>query len=218
VQRLNDLAGLRDCPVPTPIVFAEQKQLFLSERIPRCLRFDLGTCPGPCAARCEEAEYAERVRTARDFLAGRNVSLTETLDDQMREAAELRHFERAAVLRDARADLNGLHEHLQRLREVRGRDRFVYVLSGTPGRATWYFLAGGQVVEAAAAPRDRRTAACRIRMLESVYRDDRLFLADEPSERLDVSLLVASWFRSRGEDLRQTLLPAKAIEMCRAMT
>jgi excinuclease ABC subunit C len=217
VQRLNDLTGLRDCPIPTPIVFGEQKRLFESAESPRCMRFDLGNCLGPCAARCEEADYGRAVRTARDFLAGHSTELQQGLDEQMGEASERRQFERAATLRDARMELDWLCDHLQRLREVRGRDRFIYPLREQAGRETWYFLAGGQVVEAASAPRDRRTAACRLRMLEQVYDRDRSFLADRGSDNLDVSILVASWFRHRRDELEQTLLPEQAMEACRGM-
>lgn len=218
VQRLNDLAGLRDCPVPTPIVFAEQKKLFEYAESPRCLRFDLGNCLGPCAARCDEADYEGAVRTAKDFLAGRSTELQQALDDEMGQAAERRQFERAARLRDARMELDWLCDHLQRLREVRGRDRFVYSLSEQPGRETWYFLAGGQVVEAAAAPRNRRTAACRLRMLERAYGNGRAFLAPDGPTSFDVSMLVASWFRSRGQELEETLVPERAMEICRGMS
>ena len=217
VQRLNDLAGLRDCPIPTPIVFAEQKRLFDIAESPRCLRFDLGNCLGPCAARCEEAHYESAVRTARDFLAGRSTQLQEDLDEQMGQASERRQFERAATLRDARMELDWLCDHLQRLREVRGRDRFIYALSEQPGRETWYFLAGGQVVEAASAPRDRRTAARRLRMLERAYERDQFSLAEGDSDNLDVSILVASWFRHRRDELKQTLLPEQAMEICQRL-
>jgi excinuclease ABC subunit C len=217
VQRLNDLAGLRDCPIPTPIVFAEQKRLFEYAETPRCLRFDLGNCLGPCSARCEETDYDHAVGIARDFLAGRNTKLQQTLNERMAEASGRRQFERAATLRDARMELDWLCDHLQRLREVRGRDRFVYALSEQPDRETWYLLAGGQVIEAASAPRDRRTAACRIRMLERVYNADRSFLAKGNANDLDVSILVASWFRHRGQELAQTLLPDHATEICQAV-
>lgn len=217
VQRLNDLVGLRDCPIPTPIVFSEQKQLFEYAETPRCLRFDLGNCLGPCAARCEVDDYNNAIGVAKDFLAGQSTRLQQTLEEHMAEASERRQFERAATLRDARMELDWLGDHLQRLREVRGRDRFVYALSEQPGRETWYFLAGGQVIEAASTPRGRRTAACRLRMLERVYNTDQTFCIEGDGNDLDVSTLVASWFRHRGQELAQTLLPDHAIEICQAM-
>lgn len=217
VQRLNDLAGLRDCPIPTPIVFAEQKQLFDCVESPRCLRFDLGNCLAPCAARCEATEYERAIQVARDFLAGRSTQLQHRLDEQMGIASERRLFERAASLRDARMELDWLCDHLQCLREVRGRDRFVYVLSEQPRRETWYLLAGGQVVEAASAPRHSRSAVSRLRMLQRVYDQNEPFLNEGDLQNLDVSILVASWFRRRGEELEQTLLPEQAMSICREM-
>lgn len=217
VQRLNDLAGLRDCRVSMPIVFAEQRQLFEVALSPRCLRYDLGNCLGPCAARCGESDYQQAVCIARDFLAGRSAELPEMLDSQMRQAAEQRQFERAAALRDARLELEWLSDHLERLREIRGRDRFIYPHAEQPGRETWYFLAAGQVIEAAAAPNSGRTAACRLRMLEKAYRTDPSFLSQGDSTNVDVSALVASWFRNRRQELEQALLPDQAMEICRRM-
>ncbi|MHB8897628.1 MAG: GIY-YIG nuclease family protein [Thermoguttaceae bacterium] len=216
VQRLNDLAGLRDCPVAIPILFAGERQLFETAPSPRCIRFDLGNCLGPCAARCTESRYEAAVDAATAFLAGRSDALPEAIERQMRSAAALHQFERAAALRDGCRELRWLSEHLERLREVRGRERFVYRYADQPGRETWYFVADGQVIEAASAPHNRNTAACRLRMLASEYPDQRPFLA--PAETaLDVSILLASWFRNRRRELQQALLPEEAIEICRTM-
>ena len=51
-RRLNDWFKLRDCPQTVPLAFADQPELFPEDRSAKCLRFELGTCRGPCAAAC----------------------------------------------------------------------------------------------------------------------------------------------------------------------
>lgn len=217
VQRLNDEVGLRDCSISTPIVFSEQQRLFAVPDSPRCIRFDLGNCLAPCAARCKTIDYEHAVQLASDFLAGRSTGLQEKLGQEMAEAVRRRQYERAATLRDARAELDWLCDHLQRLRDIRGRDQFIYALSEEPGRETWYCFSGGQVVEAVSAPRNGRTAACRLRLLKRVYGRERAFFGTPLFENLDVSALAASWFRKRGRELEETLLPQQALKICREM-
>jgi len=49
VKVLNDLLGLRDCAVNMPMVYPDQGDLFAtSERRAACLRYEIGTCAGPC--------------------------------------------------------------------------------------------------------------------------------------------------------------------------
>src|SRR5262249_32652426 len=57
VRRVNDWYGLRDCPQAQEMVFAEQKELFPVLRAAGCLRHEIGTCLGPCAAACTQAAY-----------------------------------------------------------------------------------------------------------------------------------------------------------------
>ena len=50
VRTLVDLLGLRDCIEKQPMRFADQPSLFDTPQPPACIRYDLGTCLGPCAA------------------------------------------------------------------------------------------------------------------------------------------------------------------------
>src|SRR5439155_12043903 len=52
VRRLNDWFQLRDCPQAQTMHFADQANLFAEEFAAGCLRHELGTCLGPCAAAC----------------------------------------------------------------------------------------------------------------------------------------------------------------------
>jgi excinuclease ABC subunit C len=68
-----------------------------------CLYYHLDQCLGPCSRKhCSEKEYGEAVRSAMDFLEGRQEALIHRLENEMNEAAEALQFERAARLRDLR--------------------------------------------------------------------------------------------------------------------
>ena len=66
----------------------------------------------------------------------------------MTDAAAAQAFERAAALRDKRAALQWLSDHLERLRQARDRHSFAYPLPGRDGREWWYLIRRGLVNEA----------------------------------------------------------------------
>jgi len=209
VRSVNDCFQLRDCPDRVPMVFADQLELFAQDRPAQCMRFDLGTCLGPCAGRCSSSQYAERLRQAAAFLQGDDLSMLDRLHAAMREAAALRQFERAAALRDAWDALDRLHAQLQSLRDAQEHFTFVYPLAGPHG-ATWYFLRRGRVIAAAGAPRDQRTARRCLQLLERVYDVEDSPETDPAEADLDVLLLVAGWFRRYPEQLAAVLPPEVA--------
>jgi excinuclease ABC subunit C len=65
-----------------------------------CLADVIRFCAAPCACKIDERGYHERVEAASRFLRGEDRACLEALEQQMREAAAARDFERAAVLRD----------------------------------------------------------------------------------------------------------------------
>jgi excinuclease ABC subunit C len=215
VRRLNDCFQLRDCPDRIPIRFADQRRLFVEHYTPLCLRHELGTCLGPCAAACSSADYEERVRAACAFLRGHDLSILDRLEAQMFAAAAAQQFERAAHLRDVWQKLAGLADCLARLREARQQFSFVYPLPDYDGAVRWYLIDRGHVQTAVPAPRGRRTARQCLRQLEKVYARKTTGDAELPHEDPDVLLLVTGWFRGHPEELDRTIAPADAMEMCR---
>src|SRR5262249_13617765 len=95
VRCLNDWFRLRDCPQAQAMVFAEHAALFPADLQAGCLRYDLGTCLGPCAGACTQSDYAAQVRAARSFLAGRDAAPLAALERAMTEAAAEQVVERA---------------------------------------------------------------------------------------------------------------------------
>lgn len=66
-----------------------------------CLLGHIGKCAAPCVGRVSPAEHREIVSDFSDFWAGQSRGLERKLSRQMRAAADLQEYERAAVLRDS---------------------------------------------------------------------------------------------------------------------
>jgi excinuclease ABC subunit C len=78
-----------------------------------CLLFQIKRCSAPCVKRISEADYADLVKEAKEFLDGGTPSIQKRLAAEMEAAAEKLEFERAAALRD----------RIRGLTHVQGRDR-----------------------------------------------------------------------------------------------
>src|SRR5262249_30263120 len=133
------------------MVFAEQHELFPVVRTPACLRHDIGTCLGPCAALCTRAEYQGGVDAARAFLEGTDLSALAALEGEMQSAAAAALFERAAALRGKLGVSTWLARCLGRRRGARGH-AFRYGRRGHQGGALWYAVREGRIVAVRPAP------------------------------------------------------------------
>jgi excinuclease ABC subunit C len=65
-----------------------------------CLLYQIKRCSAPCVGRITEADYAELVAEARDFLSGQSRAVQQRLAQAMQAASETLDFETAAKLRD----------------------------------------------------------------------------------------------------------------------
>ncbi|MCG8649994.1 MAG: GIY-YIG nuclease family protein, partial [Pirellulales bacterium] len=95
VEALNKVFKLRDCSQQQVIRFAEQLPLFELEYRPGCLRLEVGTCTGPCAAACTRQAYDRQVNAAHSFLDGFNDEPLSVVRDQMDKAVDDRQYELA---------------------------------------------------------------------------------------------------------------------------
>jgi excinuclease ABC subunit C len=215
VRRLNDWFGLRDCPRSQAMVFADQGELFPVLRAAGCIRHEIGTCLGPCAAACTRAAYRESVKAARAFLDGTEAACLEQLERDMRAAADGQQFERAAALRDKLEPLRWLHEHLGRLRSAREQYSFIYPVRGHGGVAWWYLIRRGEVAGVVAAPRSSPGQEAIASRIAAVYGENRRWARPAASEAIDGILLVAAWFRRHAAELERTLDPAPFLSGCR---
>ncbi len=73
---------------------------FFETRSRPCLLYQIRRCSAPCVGRISESDYAELVKDAKAFLAGRSTGVQERLGRPMAEAAEKQDYELAAVYRD----------------------------------------------------------------------------------------------------------------------
>ena len=214
VRRLNDAFRLRDCPRSQEMIFAEQQELFPMPRAAGCVRYEIGSCLGPCAAACTHAAYAEQVRAVRAFLEGADAELLNSLERAMAEAAAALAFERAAALRDRLAPLRWLHDHLERLRLARERYSFIYPVDGHAGNDLWYLIHEGRVQAVTPAPCDEPSRQAAARHVERVYQPGPLRRQPLSPGEADGVLLVAAWFRKHPQELDRVLPPAEARLRC----
>ncbi|MGL4423763.1 MAG: UvrB/UvrC motif-containing protein, partial [Gemmataceae bacterium] len=210
IRRLNDLFRLRDCSAKTRMEFAGESTLFPegNARAALCLRFELGTCMGPCAGLCHRREYTQTVQKLKAFLDGRDPRLVIEVEKQMHAAAEALQFERAASLRDKLSDLTWLEQRLGLLR--RSRDQATYVLPMTDAteRELWLILHRGQVVAVRRPPNDPDQNDHAKLVADCIA--GRPPVCPTVCHPVDSVLLVAAWFR-KNPDIRKALRAAKDV-------
>lgn len=193
VQALNYVFGLRDCADKTKFEFGDQLRLFDEESRAGCLRFELGSCPGPCAALCTRPIYLERVTRAARFLTEGSVTFLQQLEARMLRAAAHRHYERAAMLRDQLESLKRLERQLQRLRAAERTINGILPVTVNRGRQVWLAFRGSRLVSSIVQPRSQQQASRALAELQRVERES-LPPAREILE-INLQLIIAAWFR-----------------------
>jgi excinuclease UvrABC nuclease subunit len=206
LRELSDTLGLRDCTLDGKMRFADQPDLLpLPPRTPGCLRFEIGTCLGPCVAAPLAAAYAERVRQARAFLQGDNEAPIERLQALMQAASDALQFERAAVLRDKVQRLETLRDQFDRLRFAVESLTFAYRVPGHGGEDRVYLLRRGVVRAERPAPRtDDEHVALRELATQVAAATEYRGSTVVPAHEVDELLIVSSWFSNRPEEVERT--------------
>ena len=212
VESLNQAFQLRDCPDKTHFEFNDHLQLFENPITPKCIRYELGSCPGPCARKCSRQDYHERVRHALAFINGKDTSILHSLDAQMQNAAAQCSFERAAVLRDQITSLRWLTRRLNDLQMAKKNYNGILPMAARKDRTIWLVLKGGRLVGSAPAPDSPARAATAAKFLfQQQQESDRL-----PGSIMEMNLqmILISWFR-KNRTLAKSLIPFEsAIEIC----
>jgi excinuclease ABC subunit C len=210
-RRLNDWFRLRDCAQTQEMHFADQGQLFPLELSHACLRYEIGTCLGPCAATCGRGDYFDAVRSVQNFLEGKDLTILQTLQHEKAAAAEKQIFERAAAYRDRLASLLWLHQQLDQMRRLRSNSSFIYPLTGKDGHTFWYLIHAGQTITAIAEPQDAAARQRARNLIDAVYRKEYFATREQTLAQRDSILLVASWFNRYPEERGRTLAVADAL-------
>src|SRR5204863_4485387 len=118
---------------------------FFANRSRPCLLYQIRRCSAPCVGRIGEADYAELVEDAKQFLAGKSTGVQARLGKQMAEAAERQDFELAAVFRDRLRSLTYIQGSQTVHAEGLG-DGDIFALAGNAGTMSIqaFFIRGGQ--------------------------------------------------------------------------
>jgi excinuclease ABC subunit C len=214
IRRLNDVFRLRDCPRTIPLHFADQGELFAADRGPKCLRYELTTCLGPCAGLCSRRGYGATVRAARAFLDGADRAVLTGLTTEMQTAAAALNYERASAVRDKLADLIWLDDRLSLLRRARDQRSMVYPLVDPDGRGQWLLVHCGQVRATVPEPVCPASRAAALAVMRKTFAESAAAVLGDKA--VDSVLLVAAWFRKYPAE-KEKLLPSEvAMNRCRA--
>jgi excinuclease ABC subunit C len=201
---LNDLLGLRDCAEKMPIHYAGQGDLFEAPRAAGCLRYDLGTCAGPCAGKVSEEEYLQRVEAGVAFLEGRAIHPIDRVVTAMTAQAEQGEFEAAARWREKFEHLEWLLAATTRARAAVELLTFVYRDPGSHGDDRAYLIRRGTVRAVypwPGSPIEKEAFAAVVR--EELSRAEPA-AGPLPAATLEETLLLMAWFRKHPEALRRT--------------
>ena len=203
IAGLNYVFRLRDCPDKTKFEFGDQLRLFSDSGRAACLRFELGSCPGPCAALCTKRAYQERLDQAVNFLKNGDAKIVDQLEQRMREAGRNRNFERAAMLRGQWESLSRLSRQLGRLRRAEQSINGVLNVLADRGRGVWLVFRNSQLVDSIVQPRSKQQATTAIQRMS--YASTRTM--QPASEILDINLqlIIAAWFRKNPQRLSELI-------------
>ncbi len=214
VELLNHCFQLRNCGEQVAVRFADDpRSCTLSNgdtsvaREALCLRYDLGTCLGPCTGSTTRAQYASQVAAMQMFLRGDNDQPIHRIQAQMLQAAQEQRDERAGAVRDLLRALEYLRSQIDRFRDARLKHRFVYPLAGSSKRPTWYFVHRGQVIGATIEPRSSRERAASLEMLSRLEDDCVDSVTSHAGDDFEMQWLVSCWFRCHPDDLAKTMSP-----------
>jgi excinuclease ABC subunit C len=213
IRRLNDAFRLRDCETKQAIHFADQGSLFPIIRQAGCLRFEIGTCSGPCNEGTSRLDYARQIRAARAFLDGRDTKLLAEIETEMTAAAQTLAYERAAALRDKLEPLQWLDGRLAWLRNTRQTHSFVYPVTDDDGRTLWYVIRRGQVQAVVPAPDCAKARALARKSLCDTF-ERAIGPGSHFADQMDSILLVAGWFRRHAEERIRLMTPEEAMDVC----
>lgn len=206
VRTLVDLLGLRDCAEKQPMRFADQPSLFDAPVPPACIRYDLGTCLGPCASRCSGDQYDSAIGHARAFLDGRGAGPLDRILGVMADAAASSDFERAALWRGKFDQLTWLFAALARLRAAIEGLSFVYQVHDDSGehRDRLYCIRHGVIRAEAAPPTTPIERAAFAETARRLSLDTGPAPAAHNGAEMAQLLLVMSWFRRNPEEYERT--------------
>jgi excinuclease ABC subunit C len=196
---LNRFFQLRDCSDKTSFQFSGQLQLFDLEIRPGCVRHEIGNCAGPCVQGCSRSVYQRQVDLARDFLLGRDESITVEIERLMKAAAQGLHFEQASRYRDDLKLVKWMSNRLQDHARAREQLTCIYPVQGCDQRPIWYLIRRGVVEHAVEAPKTARITKSLEKQLRHWHESDKT--VGTGYVRCEENLaIVSGWFRKNASE------------------
>jgi excinuclease ABC subunit C len=211
VRHLNDCFRLRDCPRPQTMIFAGEAELFPTVRAAGCLRYEIGTCLGPCLGACSRGDYMRSIRSAQAFLECQDETLLGILERNMQAASAALAFERAAALLEKLEALRWLRDRLAHLRRARERQSFIYPVREAADVNRWYLIHGGVVKSSLREPRTAAEGEAAALVLRETYATHSSGRGPAAAGEVDALLLVAGWFKRHPEERTRLLSPSVAL-------
>lgn len=118
---------------------------FFANRSRPCLLYQIQRCSAPCVDRISEADYAELVDDARDFLSGKSTDVQKKLGDAMQAASDAMDFEMAAIYRDRLKALTFIQgSNAVNAANLPDADIFAMACKGATVCIQAFFIRGGQ--------------------------------------------------------------------------
>ena len=216
IECLNHVFKLRDCPDKTKFEFQNQSFLFDDDpATAKCIRYELGTCPGPCAGMCGSGDYSDLVHQAVQFLNGGRPEVLQALESKMHAAAARQAFESAAIYRDSFNQLSWLDRRLSGLRMAQQQLNGVLEIDARRQRTAWMLLRGGKLVATVAKPDNPKRAIAAVEAIDNARKGNSA-LSTNLLEMM-LQLIVVSWFR-KNPDLKQQLITFdESLKHCRSV-
>ncbi len=213
IDALNKVFQLRDCSQKQTFHFAEQLSLFPMDHRPGCLRLEVGTCLGPCAAACSRDQYNAQVKAAESFVDGFNDEPLTIMKEKIERASANQQYELAGRAATTLKSLQYLHGKLRRLAKARREFSFVYAVNGYDGRNIWYLVHSGEIAAVLAAPKNPQQYAAikpQLKHWQAVVVNH----LDRGHGAYPHTLqIVSQWFRKHKQEKQKTFAPQHAGRM-----
>jgi excinuclease ABC subunit C len=222
VRALADVMHIRDCDLENPVhsrrtalSFATtessgtgsnaKSRVAMRTRAPGCLRYELGSCAGPCVGAGDQSSYLAAITTIREFLDGKSRKPIESLQQAMHAASDRMEFEHAALLRDRLEVVEWLGTRVRQFRADADRLSFRYHATAFDGNEHVYLIRRGTLRAEVAAPRTDAEREALDALAARIYSGPDPRGSDIPLHDLDEFHLVASWFRRNPAELARTI-------------
>lgn len=113
-----------------------------------CLNYYIHRCMGPCTGKVSQEEYAATVRSALDFLDGKQKEVIRDLESRMNEASEALDYEKAAVFRDQIRSIQALSDRqiIENADSEEDRDVIAYAVYEGEALVQAFFIRKGKLI------------------------------------------------------------------------